>query len=103
MTPGSGIPPYLSPNPDVKPPFAPDMKPNMTALPPPPGERPRRASSSKHALFSLVCCVTLADSSVTSRFLFHLSEPQRGAAADVPGQRRSGAGAIPLGAQPGRQ
>lgn len=40
MTPGSGIPPYLSPNPDVKPPFAPDMKPNMTALPPPPGERP---------------------------------------------------------------
>uniref|UniRef100_A0A8C9XU88 Zinc finger, MIZ-type containing 1a n=1 Tax=Sander lucioperca TaxID=283035 RepID=A0A8C9XU88_SANLU len=34
MTPGSSIPPYLSPNQDVKPPFPPDMKPNMTALPP---------------------------------------------------------------------
>ncbi|KAJ3610738.1 hypothetical protein NHX12_022829 [Muraenolepis orangiensis] len=32
MTPGSTIPPYLSPNPDVKPQFPPDMKP----LPPPP-------------------------------------------------------------------
>ncbi|XP_030630208.1 zinc finger MIZ domain-containing protein 1 isoform X2 [Chanos chanos] len=37
MTPGSSIPPYLSPNQDVKPPFPPDIKPNMTALPPPPG------------------------------------------------------------------
>ncbi|CAL8368151.1 unnamed protein product [Gadus morhua 'NCC'] len=37
MTPGSTIPPYLSPNPDVKPQFPPDMKPNMTALPLPPG------------------------------------------------------------------
>uniref|UniRef100_A0AAX7ULC8 SP-RING-type domain-containing protein n=1 Tax=Astatotilapia calliptera TaxID=8154 RepID=A0AAX7ULC8_ASTCA len=36
MTPGSSIPPYLSPNQDVKPPFPADMKPNMTALPPPP-------------------------------------------------------------------
>uniref|UniRef100_A0A8B9LE39 Zinc finger, MIZ-type containing 1a n=1 Tax=Astyanax mexicanus TaxID=7994 RepID=A0A8B9LE39_ASTMX len=36
MTPGSSIPPYLSPNQDVKPPFPPDMKPNMTSLPPPP-------------------------------------------------------------------
>lgn len=40
MTPGSGIPPYLSPNQDVKPPFPPDMKPNMTALPPPPSACP---------------------------------------------------------------
>ena len=40
MTPGSSIPPYLSPNQDVKPPFPPDMKPNMTALPPPPSEYP---------------------------------------------------------------
>uniref|UniRef100_A0A8B9LC99 Zinc finger, MIZ-type containing 1a n=1 Tax=Astyanax mexicanus TaxID=7994 RepID=A0A8B9LC99_ASTMX len=38
MTPGSSIPPYLSPNQDVKPPFPPDMKPNMTSLPPPPSE-----------------------------------------------------------------
>uniref|UniRef100_A0A8C6TMP3 Zinc finger MIZ-type containing 1 n=1 Tax=Neogobius melanostomus TaxID=47308 RepID=A0A8C6TMP3_9GOBI len=37
MTPGSNIPPYLSPNPDVKPPFPPDIKPNMSTLPPPPG------------------------------------------------------------------
>uniref|UniRef100_A0AAV2LH04 SP-RING-type domain-containing protein n=1 Tax=Knipowitschia caucasica TaxID=637954 RepID=A0AAV2LH04_KNICA len=36
MTPGSGIPPYLSPNPDVKPPFPPDVKPNITSLRPPP-------------------------------------------------------------------
>ncbi|XP_005156910.1 zinc finger MIZ domain-containing protein 1a isoform X1 [Danio rerio] len=36
MTPGSSIPPYLSPSQDVKPPFPPDMKPNMTSLPPPP-------------------------------------------------------------------
>ncbi|KPP58359.1 zinc finger MIZ domain-containing protein 1-like [Scleropages formosus] len=35
MTPGSTIPPYLSPNQDVKPPFPPEIKPNMTALPPP--------------------------------------------------------------------
>ena len=40
MTPGSSIPPYLSPSQDVKPPFPPDIKPNMRALPPPPGERP---------------------------------------------------------------
>lgn len=38
MTPGSSIPPYLSPNQDVKPPFPPDMKPSMTSLPPPPSE-----------------------------------------------------------------
>uniref|UniRef100_A0A3Q1JS01 SP-RING-type domain-containing protein n=1 Tax=Anabas testudineus TaxID=64144 RepID=A0A3Q1JS01_ANATE len=36
MTPGSNIPTYLSPNQDVKPPFPPDIKPNITALPPPP-------------------------------------------------------------------
>uniref|UniRef100_A0AAY3ZUM0 SP-RING-type domain-containing protein n=1 Tax=Denticeps clupeoides TaxID=299321 RepID=A0AAY3ZUM0_9TELE len=36
MTPGSNMPPYLSPNQDVKPLFPPDIKPNMTALPPPP-------------------------------------------------------------------
>ncbi|KAK6301388.1 hypothetical protein J4Q44_G00274410, partial [Coregonus suidteri] len=34
MTPGSSIPPYLSPNQDVKPPFPPDIKPNIIALPP---------------------------------------------------------------------
>lgn len=38
MTPGSNIPPYLSPNQDVKPPFPPDIKPNITTLPPPPGQ-----------------------------------------------------------------
>ncbi|KAB1271288.1 Zinc finger MIZ domain-containing protein 1 [Camelus dromedarius] len=38
--PGSSIPPYLSPSQDVKPPFPPDIKPNMSALPPPPGECP---------------------------------------------------------------
>ncbi|XP_048472191.1 zinc finger MIZ domain-containing protein 1a isoform X6 [Rhincodon typus] len=36
MTPGSSIPPYLSPNQDVKPPFPPDIKPNLSSLPPPP-------------------------------------------------------------------
>uniref|UniRef100_F6R197 Zinc finger MIZ-type containing 1 n=1 Tax=Ornithorhynchus anatinus TaxID=9258 RepID=F6R197_ORNAN len=36
MTPGSSIPPYLSPSQDVKPPFPPDIKPNINALPPPP-------------------------------------------------------------------
>ncbi|PKU35257.1 zinc finger miz domain-containing protein 1 isoform x5 [Limosa lapponica baueri] len=39
MTPGSNIPPYLSPNQDVKPPFPPDIKPNINALPPPPIKR----------------------------------------------------------------
>ncbi|KAL2078590.1 hypothetical protein ACEWY4_026275 [Coilia grayii] len=36
MTPGSSMPPYLSPGQDVKPLFPPDIKPNMSALPPPP-------------------------------------------------------------------
>ncbi|XP_072559894.1 zinc finger MIZ domain-containing protein 1a isoform X1 [Paramormyrops kingsleyae] len=35
MTPGSSIPPYLSPSQDAKPPFPPEIKPNITALPPP--------------------------------------------------------------------
>nr|XP_033798063.1 zinc finger MIZ domain-containing protein 1 isoform X7 [Geotrypetes seraphini]XP_033798064.1 zinc finger MIZ domain-containing protein 1 isoform X7 [Geotrypetes seraphini] len=39
MTPGSSIPPYLSPSQDVKPPFPPDIKPNMNALPPPPNAK----------------------------------------------------------------
>uniref|UniRef100_A0A7M4EUZ9 Zinc finger MIZ-type containing 1 n=1 Tax=Crocodylus porosus TaxID=8502 RepID=A0A7M4EUZ9_CROPO len=39
MTPGSNIPPYLSPNQDVKPPFPPDIKPNINALPPPPNAK----------------------------------------------------------------
>ncbi|XP_069096279.1 zinc finger MIZ domain-containing protein 1 isoform X3 [Pleurodeles waltl] len=39
MTPGSSIPPYLSPNQDVKPPFPPDIKPNMNSLPPPPNAK----------------------------------------------------------------
>ncbi|KAG9341008.1 hypothetical protein JZ751_019761, partial [Albula glossodonta] len=34
VTPGTSIPPYLSPNQDVKPPFPPEMKPNIAALPP---------------------------------------------------------------------
>ncbi|XP_043087155.1 zinc finger MIZ domain-containing protein 1-like [Puntigrus tetrazona] len=37
VTPGSNMPPYLSPNQDMKPPFPPDIKPNINALPPPPG------------------------------------------------------------------
>uniref|UniRef100_A0A8C1VAF2 Zinc finger, MIZ-type containing 1b n=1 Tax=Cyprinus carpio TaxID=7962 RepID=A0A8C1VAF2_CYPCA len=37
VTPGSNMPPYLSPNQDMKPPFPPDIKPNISALPPPPG------------------------------------------------------------------
>lgn len=44
MTPGSSIPPYLSPNQDVKPPFPPDMKPSMTSLPPPPSESRKEAT-----------------------------------------------------------
>ncbi|XP_036379514.1 zinc finger MIZ domain-containing protein 1 isoform X8 [Megalops cyprinoides] len=39
MTPGSSIPPYLSPNQDVKPPFPPEIKPNISALPPPPNAK----------------------------------------------------------------
>ncbi|XP_015201819.1 zinc finger MIZ domain-containing protein 1a isoform X4 [Lepisosteus oculatus] len=39
MTPGSSMPPYLSPNQDVKPPFPPEIKPNITALPPPPNAK----------------------------------------------------------------
>ncbi|XP_067879066.1 zinc finger MIZ domain-containing protein 1-like isoform X1 [Heterodontus francisci] len=35
MTPGSNIPPYMSPNQDVKSPFLPDIKPNLNSLPPP--------------------------------------------------------------------
>ncbi|XP_051529548.1 zinc finger MIZ domain-containing protein 1-like [Myxocyprinus asiaticus] len=37
VTPGSNMPPYMSPNQDVKPQFPPDIKPNINALPPPPG------------------------------------------------------------------
>ncbi|XP_051523836.1 zinc finger MIZ domain-containing protein 1-like isoform X2 [Myxocyprinus asiaticus] len=37
VTPGRNIPPYMSPNQDVKPQFPPDIKPNINALPPPPG------------------------------------------------------------------
>uniref|UniRef100_A0A8C2GL52 Zinc finger, MIZ-type containing 1b n=1 Tax=Cyprinus carpio TaxID=7962 RepID=A0A8C2GL52_CYPCA len=37
VTPGSNMPPYLSPNQDTKPPFPPDIKPNINALPPAPG------------------------------------------------------------------
>lgn len=36
MTPGSSVPPYMSPSHDVKSPFLPDVKPNMNSLPPPP-------------------------------------------------------------------
>ncbi|XP_016370422.1 zinc finger MIZ domain-containing protein 1-like [Sinocyclocheilus rhinocerous] len=37
VTPGSNMPPYLSPNQDMKPSFPPDIKPNINALPPAPG------------------------------------------------------------------
>ncbi|XP_067857413.1 zinc finger MIZ domain-containing protein 1-like isoform X5 [Heptranchias perlo] len=40
MTPGSNIPPYMSPNQDVKSPFLPDIKPNLNSLPPPPSSNP---------------------------------------------------------------
>ncbi|XP_061296903.1 zinc finger MIZ domain-containing protein 2 isoform X3 [Pezoporus occidentalis] len=36
MTPGSGMPPYVSPGQDVKSPFLPDMKPSVTSLHPSP-------------------------------------------------------------------
>uniref|UniRef100_A0A672PTJ9 Zinc finger MIZ-type containing 1 n=1 Tax=Sinocyclocheilus grahami TaxID=75366 RepID=A0A672PTJ9_SINGR len=36
VTPGSNMPPYLSPNQDMKPSFPPDIKPNINALPPAP-------------------------------------------------------------------
>uniref|UniRef100_A0A672PC54 Zinc finger MIZ-type containing 1 n=1 Tax=Sinocyclocheilus grahami TaxID=75366 RepID=A0A672PC54_SINGR len=38
VTPGSNMPPYLSPNQDMKPPFPPDIKPNINALPPAPAK-----------------------------------------------------------------
>ncbi|XP_028653747.1 zinc finger MIZ domain-containing protein 2 [Erpetoichthys calabaricus] len=40
MTPGTNIPPYMSPGQDVKSPFLPDIKPNMNVLPPPPDGSP---------------------------------------------------------------
>ncbi|KAJ8263574.1 hypothetical protein COCON_G00160310 [Conger conger] len=40
MTPGSSMPPYMSPGHDVKSPFLPDIKPNMSSLPPPPTGNP---------------------------------------------------------------
>ncbi|XP_072342147.1 LOW QUALITY PROTEIN: zinc finger MIZ domain-containing protein 1-like [Scyliorhinus torazame] len=40
MTPGSNIPPYMSPNQDVKSPFLPDIKPNLNSLPPPTSANP---------------------------------------------------------------
>ncbi|KPP62200.1 zinc finger MIZ domain-containing protein 2-like [Scleropages formosus] len=40
MTPGSAVPPYMSPSHDVKSPFLPDIKPNMNSLPPPPTGNP---------------------------------------------------------------
>ncbi|KAL4636005.1 zinc finger MIZ domain-containing protein 2-like [Arapaima gigas] len=40
MTPGSSVPPYMSPSHDVKSPFLPDVKPSMNSLPPPPTGNP---------------------------------------------------------------
>ncbi|XP_078095356.1 zinc finger MIZ domain-containing protein 1-like isoform X3 [Mustelus asterias] len=40
MTPGSNIPPYMSPGQDVKSPYLPDIKPNLNSLPPPPTANP---------------------------------------------------------------
>ncbi|KAJ8379264.1 hypothetical protein SKAU_G00000420 [Synaphobranchus kaupii] len=40
MTPGSSMPPYMSPGHDVKSPFLPDIKPNMNSLQPPPTGNP---------------------------------------------------------------
>uniref|UniRef100_A0A8B9KV86 Zinc finger, MIZ-type containing 2 n=1 Tax=Astyanax mexicanus TaxID=7994 RepID=A0A8B9KV86_ASTMX len=37
MTPGSSMPPYMSPGQDVKSPFLPDVKPNINAMQPPTG------------------------------------------------------------------
>ncbi|XP_061118231.1 zinc finger MIZ domain-containing protein 2 isoform X2 [Conger conger] len=37
MTPGSSMPPYMSPGQEVKSPFLPDVKPNLNSLPPPTG------------------------------------------------------------------
>ncbi|KAI1900923.1 hypothetical protein AGOR_G00054830 [Albula goreensis] len=40
MTPGSSMPPYMSPGQDVKSPFLPDIKPNINSLQPPPTGNP---------------------------------------------------------------
>ncbi|XP_066570390.1 zinc finger MIZ domain-containing protein 2 isoform X2 [Amia ocellicauda] len=40
MTPGSNMAPYMSPGQDVKSPFLPDIKPNISSLPPPPTGNP---------------------------------------------------------------
>ncbi|XP_027707821.1 zinc finger MIZ domain-containing protein 2 isoform X3 [Vombatus ursinus] len=40
MTPGSSIPPYMSPSQEVKSPFLPDIKPNMSSLHPSPSGNP---------------------------------------------------------------
>ncbi|XP_036382635.1 zinc finger MIZ domain-containing protein 2-like [Megalops cyprinoides] len=40
MTPGSTMPPYMSPGHDVKSPFLPDIKPNINSLQPPPTGNP---------------------------------------------------------------
>ncbi|XP_015221294.1 zinc finger MIZ domain-containing protein 2 isoform X2 [Lepisosteus oculatus] len=40
MTPGSNMPPYMSPGQDVKSPFLTDIKPNINSLPPPPTGNP---------------------------------------------------------------
>lgn len=37
MTPGSSMPPYMSPGQDVKSPFLPDVKPNINTMQPPTG------------------------------------------------------------------
>lgn len=101
MTPGSGIPPYLSPNPDVKPAFPPDMKPNTTALPPPPGQCWKKLPL---FLFTPTAARRLIGCPTRDLFVSVLpSEPQRGAAAHLPRQGRRCAGAVPSGAQPGRQ
>lgn len=39
MTPGSSMPPYMSPGQDVKSPFLPDVKPNINTMQPPTGTR----------------------------------------------------------------
>lgn len=103
MTPGSNIPPYLSPNQDVKPPFPPDIKPNITTLPPPPGRPWDGMGREERESQWFISEVAAAAALLMVSSLHPCSQPQRGAAADLPSEGRRRPGALQAGAQPGRQ
>ena len=87
LTPASSLPPYISPNQDVKPNLVSDLKPSPDMKPPLPVQ-------SELLFFSL---------SFFEMLIFVVFARRRRTATDVPGSRRHHFAAVPARAQPGGQ